>query len=98
MGLIDDYRFLVSSRFLLGFVCCLAVLVTVGRIGFLECFKIRLSKQPLKDRTMNKPFITQAQLALYKYQSDRQSQEKSEQKPKIDKHHHAPTLPMPFKK
>ncbi|WP_219306731.1 hypothetical protein, partial [Neisseria meningitidis] len=47
MGLIDDYRFLVSSRFLLGFVCCLAVLVTVGRIGFLECggfaFEVQLS-------------------------------------------------------
>ncbi|SUB32423.1 phage associated protein [Neisseria gonorrhoeae] len=27
--------------------------------------QIRLSKQPLKGRTMNKPFITQAQLALY---------------------------------
>ncbi|WP_260392651.1 DUF1132 family protein, partial [Neisseria meningitidis] len=34
----------------------------------MTCFKIRLSKQPLKDRNMNKPFITQAQLALYKYQ------------------------------
>ena len=28
----------------------------------------RSFQQPLKDRTMNKPFITQAQLALYKYQ------------------------------
>ncbi len=34
----------------------------------MTCFEIRLSKQPLKDRNMNKPFITQAQLALYKYQ------------------------------
>ncbi|MGJ0107733.1 DUF1132 family protein, partial [Neisseria meningitidis] len=32
----------------------------------MTCFKIRLSKQSLKGRTMNKPFITQAQLALYK--------------------------------
>lgn len=28
----------------------------------------RSFQQPLKGRTMNKPFITQAQLALYKYQ------------------------------
>lgn len=30
--------------------------------------KNRSFQQPLKGRTMNKPFITQAQLALYKYQ------------------------------
>ncbi|CWS16023.1 phage associated protein [Neisseria meningitidis] len=47
---------------------------------------------------MNKPFITQAQLALYKYQSDRQSQEETEKKPKINNHQSVPTLPMSFKK
>ncbi|MBG8989102.1 hypothetical protein GC081_11765, partial [Neisseria meningitidis] len=39
--------------------------------------KIRLSKQSLKGRTMNKPFITQAQLALYKYQPSRKKQKPS---------------------